>query len=59
MLHEPDELEPAGKGRQNAFKKVGERLVRVTFKEETQRTVVITATKRKAKTKGVGNEDRI
>lgn len=42
-----DKIEASVKGRKNAFKKLGTRLIKVTFKEEDNKITVITALERK------------
>ena len=42
-LSDYDKIEDSIKGRKNAFKKIGTRLIKVTFKEENNRIIVITA----------------
>jgi hypothetical protein len=42
-LGSPGFTEPASEGKQNAWLKVGERFLRVTYRQEAHRTVVITA----------------
>ena len=42
-LRTPDRVEPSIKGRFNAFRRIGGRLIRVTFREETDHLLVITA----------------
>lgn len=46
-LSEYDKIEDSVKGRRNAFKKIGTRLIKVTFKEEDNKITVITALERK------------
>lgn len=43
-----DKIEDSVKGRKNALKKIGSRLIKVTFKEENNKTTVITALERKS-----------
>lgn len=51
-INEPDYIEASVKERQNAHKFIGNRFLRVTFKEETSNILVITATIRKRPFKG-------
>lgn len=46
-IKEPEFTEPSVKGRTNAFKFIGVRFLRVTFKEEPDHILVITITMRK------------
>lgn len=45
-------MEPSVKGRQNAYKFIGDRYLRVTFKEELDHILVITVTVRKRPFRG-------
>ncbi len=47
MIASPDNLQETIRGRKNAFKAVGERLLKVTYKSERERIVVITAIDKK------------
>lgn len=51
-IGEPEYIEPSVKGRQNAYKFIGSRFLRVTFKEETNNILVITVTIRKRPFRG-------
>ena len=51
-INNPDYIEPSIKGRQNAYKFIGSRFLRVTFKEEPENILVITVTIRKRPFKG-------
>ncbi len=51
-INNPDDIEPSIKGRKNAYKFIGNRFLRVTFKEETENILVITVTIRKRPFKG-------
>ncbi len=51
-INEPDYVEASVKERQNAYKFIGNRFLRVTFKEETSNILVITVTIRKRPFKG-------
>lgn len=51
-INEPDYVEASVKDRQNAYKFIGNRFLRVTFKEETSNILVITVTIRKRPFKG-------
>lgn len=51
-IKEPEYVEPSVKGRMNAFKFIGGRFLRVTFKEESDHILVITVTMRKKPFKG-------
>ena len=51
-LREPESTEGSVKGRVNAFKYIGNRFLRVTFKEEPDHFLVITVTMRKKPFKG-------
>lgn len=51
-ITEPEYTEPSVKGRTNAFKFIGNRFLRVTFKEETGHFLVITVTMRKKSFRG-------
>lgn len=42
-IHHPDMTEDSTKGRKNAFKHTGKRLLKVTYKEEDGRIIIITA----------------
>lgn len=46
-IKEPDLAEPTVKGRRNAYKFIGGRFLRVTYKEEYDHILVITVTMRK------------
>ena len=46
-IKEPEYIDPSIKGRTNAFKYIGGRFLRVTFKEEPDYILVITVTMRK------------
>ena len=41
-LTEPDKIEESTKGRKNAFKHIGDKWLKVTFKEEDGAKVVVT-----------------
>lgn len=51
-INNPDYIEPSVKGRKNAYKFIGSRFLRVTFKEEPENILVITVTVRKRPFKG-------
>jgi len=51
-INNPDYIEPSIKGRKNAYKFIGSRFLRVTFKEEIENILVITVTIRKKPFKG-------
>lgn len=51
-INNPDYIEPSIKGRKNAYKFIGSRFLRVTFKEEPENILVITVTIRKKPFKG-------
>ena len=51
-VNHPDYIEPSIKGRKNAYKFIGSRFLRVTFKEEPENILVITVTIRKKPFKG-------
>ena len=51
-INHPDYIEPSIKGRKNAYKFIGSRFLRVTFKEEPENILVITVTIRKRPFKG-------
>ena len=46
-LAEPEKVVPSIKKRYNAYKKIGERFLRVTYVEEEQRYFIVTVTPRK------------
>ena len=46
-LRAPDSTEPSVKGRTNALKSIGGRVLRVTFLEEPERIIVVTVTPRR------------
>jgi hypothetical protein len=46
-IKEPEHLKANIKGRQNAYRFIGERFLRVTFKEEVKHFLVITVTVRR------------
>lgn len=46
VLQEPEKVAPAGKGRYNAYGKFGNGYLRVTYKEEETRVVIVTVTPR-------------
>jgi hypothetical protein len=46
-LEKPDYTEPSAEGRSNAWKKAGEKFLRVTYKDEPARILVITAVKKR------------
>ena len=52
-INNPDYIEPSIKGRKNAYKFIGNRFLRVTFKGEPENILVITVTIRKKPFKGV------
>lgn len=52
VIKEPEYTEPSVKGRINAFKFIGNRFLRVTFKEEPDHFLVITVTMRKKSFRG-------
>jgi len=58
VIENPDSLEKSVKGRLNAYKFVGDRYLRVTFREEVGHVVVVTVTVRK-KSFGGQYENRI
>ena len=43
VVTQPDKLEDSVKGRKNAFKTVGIRMLKVTYKQEDECAVVVTA----------------
>jgi len=47
VLSEPDETRPSIKERFNAFKTTDNVLLRVTYREEAQRIIVVTVTPRR------------
>ncbi|MBI4298640.1 MAG: hypothetical protein HY666_02660 [Chloroflexi bacterium] len=47
VLEGPERVVPTAKGRYNAYKKIGRRYLRVTYKEEETRFLVITVTPRR------------
>ncbi len=51
-IKEPEYVESNIKGRQNAYKFIGDRFLRVTFKEEDDHILVITVTVRKKPFRG-------
>jgi len=51
-MNTPDYIEPSVKGRKNAYKFIGSRFLRVTFKEEPENILVITITVRKRSFRG-------
>jgi len=46
-VEEPDFTGPSTEGRVNAWKKAGEKFLRVTYKDERTRILIITAVKKK------------
>ena len=46
-IENPEFLEPSFEGRINAWKEVSGKFLRVTYKEETDRILVITAVKKR------------
>ncbi len=46
-LEHPDVVLPSVKGRSNAIRRTGDRFLRVTYKEEFDRIIVVTVTPRK------------
>lgn len=46
-IEHPDFVEPSEEGRLNAWKKVSEKFLRVTYKKEAKRFLVVTAVKKK------------
>jgi len=46
-LSEPDKLEPTESGRMNAFKQIGERYIKITYKEISEETLIISAVDKK------------
>ncbi len=46
-LSAPDHIVPSLKERYNAYRRIGERFLRVTYREEKERYVVVTVTPRK------------
>ncbi len=46
-VSKPDFLEPSSERKLNAWKKVSEKYLRVTFKEEAGKVLIITAVKKK------------
>ncbi len=46
-INNPDFIEPSPEGKLNAWKKVSEKYLRVTFKEDAGKVLVITAVKKK------------
>ncbi len=51
-INSPDYVEPSVKKRKNAYKFIGNRFLRVTYKEESDHILVITVTVRKKPFKG-------
>lgn len=51
-IKKPEDVEPSVKGRKNAYKFIGGRFLRITFKEELNHILVITVTIRKRPFKG-------
>ena len=45
-IYEPEKIIPSIKGRYNAFRRSGDKILRVTYSEEALRYVVITVTPR-------------
>ena len=43
VLSEPDRLEDSIRGRRNAFKTIGGRLLKVTYKDDRDKRVIVTA----------------
>ncbi len=46
-VQQPDFVEPASEGRLNAWKKISEKYLRVSFKQEKEKIIIITAVKKK------------
>lgn len=46
-IEKPDFLEPSLEGRLNAWLKTSEKFLRVTYKEESDRYIILTAVKKK------------
>ncbi len=46
-IKQPEYLEPSTEGRLNAWIKTSDKFLRVTYKEETDRYVIITSVKKK------------
>lgn len=46
-INNPDFIEPSPEGKLNVWKKVSEKYLRVTFKEDAGKVLVITAVKKK------------
>jgi hypothetical protein len=46
-IRKPEYLEPSGEGRFNAWVEISRKFLRVTYKEEGNRLLVITAVKKK------------
>lgn len=51
-IKEPEYTEPSVKGRKNAYRYIGDRFIRVTYKEEYDHILVITVTVRKRPFRG-------
>lgn len=47
VLRDPAKVDSTIRGRYNAFKRIGQRFIRVTYKEEEMRYVIITVTPRR------------
>lgn len=58
-ITQPDTTLPIAHGRTNSFKHVGGRFLRVTYKEETDRFLVITVTVRLKPFQEQSYEDRV
>ncbi|MDO8491291.1 MAG: DUF4258 domain-containing protein [Dehalococcoidia bacterium] len=46
-LEQPEKVVPSIKGRYNAYRRIGERFLRLTYREEEERFVVVSVTPRK------------
>ena len=56
VIENPDKVEESIRGRTNVYKIIGERYIKVTYKEFSDQTLIISAVD---KGKGGENEDRI
>ena len=56
VLENPDKVEESIRGRTNVYKIIGERYIKVTYKEFSDQTLIFSAVD---KGKGGENEDRI
>lgn len=46
-LSEPDKLKPIESGRVNAFKQIGDRYIKITYKELSEEILIISAVDKK------------